>query len=364
MAGLSNLKRVLGSSLHRGGTGNLAADSDIAFRGFGFLNVRAFSSVEVVETGNWQTQDEVKLHKVRCLLSEYGFTTDQITRVYKYSPSKFRTAETLSPKLAFFRSILGPNDDVARVVAANPQMLCYSLENKLMPNYQFVKSILGRDELVAKSIRRSSSLLYMDVQKNLAVKVSFLRESGLPCSSIAKLMEHSPRVLAMSSFSKLEESVKKAMNLGFDPSNPVFVSAIRAICQINGSIWDRKVELYRKWGWSNDDFLSAFKKHPFIMCISEEKINKGMDVFLNIFGFRSSDIVKYSYLMLLSVEERIVPRCSVIALLVSKGFLDDSPSTYAKALCAREEIFVERFVDKYPEHVLELWQKVRRKAVV
>ncbi|XP_010555857.1 PREDICTED: uncharacterized protein LOC104825255 isoform X4 [Tarenaya hassleriana] len=274
MAGLSYLKRALDSSLHRGGTENFAAYSSIAFRVLGFLNVRAFSSVEDVETGNGHDQDEVKLHQVRCLLSEYGFTTDQITRVYKYTLTKSRNEETLSEKLAFFRSILGSNDDVARIVAAYPKMLQYSLENKLMPNYQFMKSILGRDEVVAKSIRRWSALLCIGIQNNLAVKVSFLRESGLPCSSIAKLMENSPRVFGMSSTSKLEESVKKAMDLGFKPSNPLVVSAIRAICQISGSIWDRKVELYRKWGWSKEDFVTAFKKHPSIMFTSEEKINK------------------------------------------------------------------------------------------
>ncbi|XP_019059483.1 PREDICTED: uncharacterized protein LOC104825276 [Tarenaya hassleriana] len=361
MAGLSYLKRVLDSSLHGG---DLAADLGIAFRVWGFLNVRAFSSVEDVETGNGHNQDEVKFHKVRCLLNEYGFTADQITRVYKCSPSNFITAETLSPKLAFLKSILGSNDDVARAVAANPKMLHYSLRNRLMPNYQLMKSILGRDELAAKSVRRWSALLYMDVQKNLAVKVSFLKESGLPCSSIAKLMEHSPRVLGKSSNSNLEESLKKAMNLGFEPSSPMIVSAIRAICQINRSIWDRKIELYRKWGWSNEDFVVAFKKNPSIMRISEGKINKVMDVLLNTFGFSSSDVVKYPVVMLLSVEGRIVPRCSVIALLVSKGFLCPSFATYARALLERDEIFVKRFVDKYPEHVLEVWQTFPPEAVV
>ncbi|XP_010555855.1 PREDICTED: transcription termination factor MTERF9, chloroplastic-like isoform X3 [Tarenaya hassleriana] len=317
-----------------------------------------------VETGNGHDQDEVKLHQVRCLLSEYGFTTDQITRVYKYTLTKSRNEETLSEKLAFFRSILGSNDDVARIVAAYPKMLQYSLENKLMPNYQFMKSILGRDEVVAKSIRRWSALLCIGIQNNLAVKVSFLRESGLPCSSIAKLMENSPRVFGMSSTSKLEESVKKAMDLGFKPSNPLVVSAIRAICQISGSIWDRKVELYRKWGWSKEDFVTAFKKHPSIMFTSEEKINKVMDVLLNTFGFSSSDVVKYPLVMHLSVEKRIVPRCSVVALLISKGFLCPSFATYAGALRTRDEIFVKRFIDKYPEHVLELWRKFRPKDVV
>ncbi|XP_010519659.1 PREDICTED: transcription termination factor MTERF5, chloroplastic-like [Tarenaya hassleriana] len=369
MAGLSSLKRVIDSSLYRRKAGHFSGDSGIASWVFGCLNIRAFSSVGDVgiETGNGQKQDGQKLHQVRCLLNEYGFTPEQVTRVSKSFPSAFSAnVEVLSPKLAFLRSILGSNDDVARIISANPKMLASSLKNQLLPNYQFIKSILEQDELVAKSIRRSTRILCIDIQNNLGAKVSFFRDNGVPDTSIAKLMEYSPGTFAVS-FSKLEESLKKAMALGFEPSNPMIVNAIRAICQINVSTWDRKVELYRKWGWSNDDVLRAFKKHPFIMCISEEKINKGMDFMFNTIGLSLSDIVKYPNIMSFSVEERIIPRFSVVALLLSKGILCDSPSnisTYFGAIRAKEEAFVKKFVDKYPEHVLEVWQKLRRKAAV
>ncbi|XP_010554979.1 PREDICTED: transcription termination factor MTERF5, chloroplastic-like [Tarenaya hassleriana] len=365
MVRFSYLKCVFGSSPYWRNAGNFVDDLGIAFRFLGLLSARAFSSAGDTETRNGQRQDGLKHDPLSGLLQIFGFTSEQVANVSKHLPDAY-SAEKISPKLRFLRAIIGSDNDVIRCVTANPRVLASSLKNQLEPNYKFMKSILEDDDSVAKCIRRSSRLLTLDLEGNLAAKVSFLRGYGFPNASIAKLMQNSPNTLALS-FSKLEETLKKAENFGFIPSSPMIVSAIKAIGQINESNWEQKLEVYRKWGWSDDDFVYAFKNSPLIMCLSEEKINKGMDVFLNRLGMSSSDIARFPNIIFYSVEERIVPRCSVVALLHSKGVLGDRPltiSTYARAIKEKEEAFVKRFVDKYPEHVLELWQKFGCRAVV
>ncbi|XP_010554447.1 PREDICTED: transcription termination factor MTERF8, chloroplastic-like [Tarenaya hassleriana] len=364
MAGFSYLKSVRGSSLYWRNAGNFVDDLGIAFRFSGLLSARAFSSSGDAETRNGQRQDGLKHDPLSGLLQSFGFTSVQAVKVSKSLPDAY-SVEKISPKLRFLRSVIGSENDVIRYVTANPRVLASSLKNQLEPNCRFIKSILEDDDLVAKCIRRSSRILTMDLEGNLAAKVSFLRGYGFPNASIARLMRNCPSILALS-FSKLEESLKKAENFGFVPSNVRTVSAIKVINQMNESYWEEKVEAFRKWGWSDDEFVSAFKRQPSIMCFSEEKINKGMDVFLNRFCLSASDIAKYPCMIFFKLE-RIIPRCSVVALLHSKGVFGDRPlsiSTYAGALMAREEAFVKRFVDKYPEHVLDLWRKLRHEAVV
>ncbi|XP_010553394.1 PREDICTED: transcription termination factor MTERF5, chloroplastic-like [Tarenaya hassleriana] len=363
MAAFSYLKRDLGYSPYLRNAGNFVDDLGIAFRFSGL----AFSSVGDVETRNGQKQDGLKLDPVSGLLQRYGFTSKQMAKVSKSVPLVYSfSVETLTPKLRFLRSILGSENDVCRVVTANPRVLTSSLKNQLEPNYEFIKSIIEQDDLIAKSIKRSSRILHLELEGNLAAKVSFLRGNGVTNSSIAKLMVDSPGILALPS-SRLEELLEKAKSFGFESSRPMIVPAVRAISQITESNWDQKLEVYKRWGWSNDDFLTAFKRQPNIMTLSEEKISKGMDVLLNRVGLSSLDIVKYPNILFFNLEERIIPRCSVVDLLHSKGVLGESRpsiSTYIGALRVKEEAFVKRFVDRYPEHVLELWQKFRLKALV
>ncbi|XP_010554443.1 PREDICTED: uncharacterized protein LOC104824163 [Tarenaya hassleriana] len=246
MVPFSYLKSVHGSSPYCRNAGNFVDDLGIAFRFSGLLSARAFSSTGDVKTRNGQRQDGLKHGPLSGLLESFGFTSEQVTKVSKHLPDAY-SAEKISPKLRFLRSVIGSENDVIRYVTAKPRVLASSLKNQLEPNYKFIKSILGEDDSVAKCIRNSSRLLTLELEGNLAAKVSFLRGHGFPNASIAKLMQNSPCILELS-FSKLEGSLKKAENFGLMPSNPITISAIKAIGQINESNWEQKREVYRKWG--------------------------------------------------------------------------------------------------------------------
>ncbi|RVW80271.1 Protoporphyrinogen oxidase, mitochondrial [Vitis vinifera] len=80
-----------------------------------------------------------------------------------------------------------------------------------------------------------------------------------------------------------------------------------------------KHELYMSFGWSEHDFRSAFVKQPMFMWCSEKKITAFMDFFVNKLGLKPSDVAKCPNLFLTSFVKRIIPRCSVVQVLISKG---------------------------------------------
>lgn len=73
------------------------------------------------------------------------------------------------------------------------------------------------------------------------------------------------------------------------------------------------------FGWSEHDFRSAFVKQPMFMWCSEKKITAFMDFFVNKLGLKPSDVAKCPNLFLTSFVKRIIPRCSVVQVLISKG---------------------------------------------
>lgn len=175
----------------------------------------------------------------------------------------------------------------------------------------------------------------------------------MPHSCISLLLTHFPEAV-MQRHEEFGKIVKEVKEMGFDPNKSTFVLAVHAMSgKGNKSIWKRCFEVYKRWGWSKDDILAAFRKHPHCMMLSEKKIMKGMDFFVNNMGWPSKVIAQLPVVLFFSLEKRIIPRCRVIRVLMSKRLIKDDLSL-ASVLLPVEKCFLERFVTKFEEEVPEL----------
>ena len=89
------------------------------------------------------------------------------------------------------------------------------------------------------------------------------------------------------------------------------------------------------------------------MLLSEEKITKAMNFLVSNLGYSSTDIAKNPVVLNLSLEKRLIPRCSVVQILLAKDLVknDLSLSTF---LLPNEKYFLERFVIKFQDDVPQL----------
>ena len=86
------------------------------------------------------------------------------------------------------------------------------------------------------------------------------------------------------------------------------------------------------------------------MAISKKKIKKFMSFFVNKLKMKPSLISKTPILILFSLEKRIIPRCSVLQLLISKRLIKENTSIF-HAIAMPENKFVEMLVSKYQNEV-------------
>ena len=93
----------------------------------------------------------------------------------------------------------------------------------------------------------------------------------------------------------------------------------------------------------NNDILLPFKKYPWCMTRSEGKITRVMDFFVNKMGCESSIISRRTLLISLNVEKRIVPRCAVYQVLVSKGLITAPNIRVINLLVISEESFLDSY---------------------
>ncbi|KAK9135126.1 hypothetical protein Syun_014456 [Stephania yunnanensis] len=294
-------------------------------------------------------------------LRNHGFSNTQIANLATKRPLVLlaNPEKTLLPKLEFLKQIGFSEDDIANFLSKDPTFMCRSLERKIKPSCDYLKTLLGTNQKVVAAIKNSCStwIFQFDLEKIITRKVEILRNYGVSEGNIVKFLMAKTRSLGNND-DRFEELVRNVSKMGFDPSSMLFVHAIDVFSGMKRDTLEAKMQLFRSYGWSEDDIASAIRKQPFCVSISEEKLKKGLDFFMSKLKWKSSDFVKYPYMLGLSLQKRVIPRWMVIQCLLSKCLIKDGISI-ASVLLLTEAKFVQKFLVKYeskaPE-ILKLYQ--------
>ncbi|KAM2293708.1 hypothetical protein ACFXTI_028291 [Malus domestica] len=302
---------------------------------------------------------------VLSFLRNHGFSETQISKLVRTYPQFLNSnpEKTLLPKLEFFTSLGVSEEDLATTLGNEPILLARSLEKQILPTYNFLRSMIsgGGGGEIASVFRHCTRIFLEGHSKNVEPNIGILRESGMPQSCISLMVAHFTLAL-MQNRKKFAQVVGEVKQMGFDMEKSMSVMAIKALSSANSkSIRTRNCEVYKSRGWSEDDVLSAFKRHPVCMTRSEKKIMQVMEFVVNKMGLSSQMIVKAPVIMGYSLEKRIIPRFSVLKVLMLKGLMDENRNL-GWVLCFTEKQFLERFVTRYRTEVPQLSSVYQGKA--
>jgi mTERF domain-containing protein len=256
------------------------------------------------------------------------------------------------PKIELLRSIGISSSDLITILSSYTYLFQRNLKKRLIPCYDFIKSILLVDEKVLKTFKRAPQAFLCDLPNTMAPNIALLRQLGAPPSTISFLVTNHPPA-ASTKHAKFVEAVHQVKEMGFDPTKTVFVLAIQVLLKMSKPKLESRFELYKRWGWSKDMAVAAFKRFPNCMQSSEEKITKTMDFLVNKIGWPSANIAAYPYVIILSLEKRIIPRCSVVQILLAKGFFKNNLAL-STFMLPTERKFLEKFVIRFRDDVPEL----------
>ena len=191
----------------------------------------------------------------------------------------------------------------------------------------------------------------MEIGVNFQFFPNFLSEFGVPESAISFLVTNF-RGIVLIKHAKFVKAVHEVKEMGFDPSKSEFVLTIQVILKLKKKpMLKSKLEVYKRWGWCKDVALLAFRRYPNCVLLSEDKITKTMDFLVHKMGCPSADIAKNPSVLGLSLEKRIIPRCSVVQVLLAKDMIKNKFSS-ATLLLPSEKCFLEKFVIKFQANVL------------
>ncbi|XP_048236330.1 uncharacterized protein LOC107261847, partial [Ricinus communis] len=238
------------------------------------------------------------------------------------------------------------------------KILHYSLRNQLIPAFNEKKNyLLSYDENVICAIKKFQSIVLSHLEFYVVPNIKMLKDSGLPDSRIVWLLRAHPMIF-ITSLDRFAEIVGEIKEMGLNPSQKNFVSAICVMRKLRKFTWKKKFDVYEKWGWSEEETLVAFGKYPLVMMCSEKKIMEMMDFYINKMRWDSSSVANHPVLISLSLEKRVIPCCSVLRVLLSKGLI--RLTSLATSLKIFEELFLHKFVMPYGEeapNLLRLYQE-------
>ncbi|WJX23597.1 hypothetical protein P8452_12796 [Trifolium repens] len=294
---------------------------------------------------------------VLAFFRNHGFSDTQLRDIIAKSPDLLscNPSKRVLPKFQFFLSKGASTSDIVNLVSKNPRILSLSLENHIVPIYELLHRFLQSEEdTVAIAIHKPYLLSYNRVPDNITMLV----ENGVKDSTIIRLLRWQSRVLTSSKCYMLE-LVEELKDLGFNPSKITFGIALAAKESVNKTLWKEKVDAFKKWGWSDEDVLEAFRRQPHCMLASIKKINLVMSFWVNQMGWDVLALAKGPSVFSVSLEKRIIPRAPVLQFLLKKGLRKQNASlTYP--FIVGDKMFRDKFINRYEEessYLLQLYEE-------
>ncbi|XP_026425348.1 uncharacterized protein LOC113321654 [Papaver somniferum] len=187
-----------------------------------------------------------------------------------------------------------------------------------------------------------------DRVKRVMVNVELFRNEGVPEANISEYLILHPKSFTANRF---VEILRKVKGMGFDHLESTFLKAVHMLTIMSEASWRNKMDVYKTCGgWTEDQIQSALRKDPGCMKASEKKIMAVMDFLVNEMSYDSSIVAENPIVFCCSLEDKIIPRCSVIRVLVSRGLIKENISLGTLATLV-DESFLEKFVTKYEQEV-------------
>ncbi|KAK6163461.1 hypothetical protein DH2020_000325 [Rehmannia glutinosa] len=313
------------------------------------IDVHGFSRASALKASQvLHIKSSKKPDVVIALFKSFGLNDSYISSMFRKRPILLQfTKEKLMEKIEFFKSLGFSSSEIPRVLAAGDVLLA-SLKTKTIPSYNFLKNLFASDKDLLRCVKGYPLILASP--RTLAANIQTLRHVGLPDSNIAYMVRHNPRAMLVSCH-KFSEAVTEAENIGF---NPLRISFVKGIWALNNckSTWKEKMEEYKRWGMSEDEVLATFRKYPWFMITSADKIRRVFELLVNEMGQTYSIVMKRPPIVSLSIEKRIFPRCTVYQFLLSKDLV--KPNGLGQMLVCTEEMFLKKYVKIYKEEAPEI----------
>eukprot|EP00249_Psilotum_nudum_P012945 c24062_g1_i1 orf=667-1251(+) len=147
----------------------------------------------------------------------------------------------------------------------------------------------------------------LDIGKRIAI----LKDFGASQTVICKYL-HNPQILCMSGLLVLVQKMKVLQQLGFDKHSKDFFRAFFCLSATSNERILKRFHLLIARGLSHSDVFHIVRTHPPVLTKTEKSLSESIDYLVNVLNRDVKDLVKYPVFLSCSLQDRIIPRLSIV----------------------------------------------------
>ncbi|PPE02316.1 hypothetical protein GOBAR_DD00650 [Gossypium barbadense] len=366
-----------------------------------FLENHGFSQTQIVNLIKRQPTlllshtEKTLLPKLEFLYS-VGFSRLELAKLLSSYPHllKYSLKKQIIPSFNLLRDLFQSDDKTIKAIKRFAGILAYDFESYLYPNMNVLRGIgvpesnilmllnrhpriflynpvllkeiveevkgMGINSSRKKFLAAVHALTSMSKSTYLYPNMNVLRGIGVPESNILMLLNRHPRIFLYNPV-LLKEIVEEVKGMGINSSRKKFLAAVHALTSMSKSTLEKKFDVYRRWGWSDQEIHEAFQRYPSCITASEDKIMAIMDFLVNKMGYNSTLIAKQSSVLSRSLRI-IVPRALFAQELLSQGLVNDLKLSVL--FDTSEKVFIRMFVDRFVNKAPDLLKLYKEKLKI
>lgn len=280
------------------------------------------------------------------LRSHVGLSPTQLRAFVRRRPMVllFDVHSNLLPKLKLLERLLPSPASTKDLASLAASAFGYSTA-RLAPAIDLLRSLLHPNDprATVSVFRRCSWLLTVDPDMVLSRNVDLLRRRGLDPTIV---IQRAPFVLVLNPdildacFAAAEE------DLGIASSSDCYLDAVDLLASMRKEDLLKKMEMLGNYGLGEKEKLWLIKKSPQFLRLKVEYMRRKLDFLVRTVGCSPAQLLRNSWLMMFSLESRLIPRYKLLRGLQSKGLVAEDVDI-PKALVISQEEFSKEYVYKF-----------------
>ncbi|CAL9754537.1 unnamed protein product [Musa acuminata subsp. burmannicoides] len=286
----------------------------------------------------------------------HGFDNAQMKRVLSVNPRwlLLDVEKTLTPKFRALQDLGFSCSDITHLVISNNVVFRNKLQN-VLSKIQFWQGTLGSNDLLVKVCKRNRWFLGYSIEKKIQPNIELLRDFGITDQKLSMILRHRPHLIAQKA-ETLKALISRVEGLGVARTSGMFLPTLNVLNGVSEKNFKAHLEFFKGFGWSEDDFLAAFRMAPSLVAFSLKSLQRKMEFLVNETGCAPSYLARRPRILSFSLEKRLIPRYRILTGLKSRGVHigNFQMNTY---MFYPEKKYLERFVTRHKEfpELIELY---------
>ncbi|XP_065003704.1 transcription termination factor MTERF8, chloroplastic-like [Musa acuminata AAA Group] len=290
------------------------------------------------------------------LFKSYGFDNTHLKKVISANPRLLLldVEKTLAPKFRALQDLGFSCSDITHLVRSNNHFISHKSQT-ILSKIQLWQGLLGSNDFLVNLCKNNRRFLGYSIEKRIQPNIEILRDCGITDQKLSMILRQYPLLITRNA-ETLKALISRVEGLGVPRTSGMFLLILSVLQSISEKNFKAHLEFFKGFGWSEDDFLAAFRKAPTFVRFSLKTLQRKMEFLVNETRCAPSYLALRPVILLMSLEKRLMPRHRIVTGLKSRGVCISnlSMSTYMKY---PEKKFVEKFVNCYKEYpeLIELY---------